>query len=265
MIYKLGKDKFDAVRSLFNQPQLGFVVDAVIAGNSNGDVWVDDSSCPRTACLWDRGPRYYMVGRDDNKAFNTELGRVIAEHPTSPYLVAYCASDAWGSKLSDVFAGRPFKKRQRCLYKLDRLAIPDWRGNITQGFSVERIDRQLLENEEIANLDGLKEEILCMWHSLDAFLEKAFGFCAIRVENSIACWCTAEYISRGQLGIGIETVREYQRQSLATLTASAFAEHCLSSNMDAHWDSWADNIPSIRVAEKVGFRKILDYYVYQGQ
>ena len=265
MVYKLGKNKFDTVRPLFDQPQLELVVDAVVAGNSSGEIWVDDLLRPQTACLWDKGPRYYLAGRDDNEAFNTELGRVVAEHALIPYLVAYCTSDDWGKKLSDIFVGRPFQKRQRCLYELDRLAIPSWRRHVAPGFSIARIDRQLLENEELANLDGLKEEVLSMWSSTDAFLENAFGFYTIHVGSRIACWCTAEYVSGSQLGIGIETVTEYQRRDLATLTASAFAEHCLSNNIEAYWDSWANHTPSIRVAEKVGFHKVLDYYVYQGQ
>lgn len=265
MIHKIDKKEFNTVRPLFDQPHLSFVIEAVIAGNSNGDIWVDDPSHPQTVVLWDKGPRYYLAGRADNQRFNEELNRIVNEIPLGPYLIACCTSTAWDSKLSGIFAGRLFKKRQRCLYRLNRLQIPNWRDQILPGFSVARIDKELLKDEKLVNLDDLAGEIRSMWPSVDGFLENAFGFCMLHNQNEIACWCTAEYVSGSQLGIGIETVNRYERQSLATLTASAFAEHCLSNRLEAHWDSWADNIPSVRVAEKVGFGKVLDYYVYQGQ
>jgi RimJ/RimL family protein N-acetyltransferase len=265
VICKLDESEFHTARPLFNQPQLGFVIDAVIAGNSNGEIWVDDRLHPRAAYLWDNGSRHYLAGLDDNQAFKVELAGVVADHASSPYLVAYCTSDACCSELSAIFAGRQFTKRQRCLYRLDRLVNPDWREHLMSGFSIARIDKQLLEDLELANLNSLIEEISSMWPSIDMFLERAFGFVALHDKNKVVCWCTAEYISDNRLGIGIETVREYERQGLATLTASAFAEYCLSNSLETHWDSWSDNTPSIRVAEKVGFEKVLDYYVCQGQ
>jgi RimJ/RimL family protein N-acetyltransferase len=121
----------------------------------------------------------------------------------------------------------------------------------------------LLAATDIVNLDEVIGEIKSTWPD-DRFLENGFGFCALRNEGEIVCWCTGEYAGGRHIGIGIETVGEWRGRSLATLTASAFVEHCLSEGIEAHWDCWAHNLPSIRVAEKVGFRKVLDYDVKQG-
>jgi hypothetical protein len=41
----------------------------------------------------------------------------------------------------------------------------------------------------------------------------------------------------------------------------AFATHCAANQITPHWDAWADNSPSVAVAEKTGFRKIESYSI----
>ena len=96
MIFELQPHVFESASSLFEAPYLEFVINAVVAENNQGRIWVDDPSSPRSAFLWDRGARYYFAGGEDNKAFNEAVGRVVREQigprPDS-YLVAYCASE----------------------------------------------------------------------------------------------------------------------------------------------------------------------------
>lgn len=95
------------------------------------------------------------------------------------------------------------------------------------------------------------------------FRRAGFGFCA-HDAGTIMCWCTAEYVSEGRCGIGIETVPAYQGRGFAALTASAFVEHCAGLGVVSHWDSWSGNLASVAVAEKLGFRKIETYHVFVG-
>ncbi len=178
-------------------------------------------------------------------------------------MVIYYDSAQWVDKFSAIFGGRPLHPALRCYYQLEAQGIPDWRERVPEGFTIAPIDRQLLSATGIANLDGVITEIQSTW-SVDRFLEFGFGFCALRDEHEIACWCTAEYVAGHHVGVGIETVGAWRRKNLATLTASAFTEYCLAQGIAAHWDCWADNLPSVRVAENVGFRKVLDYEVCEG-
>lgn len=56
----------------------------------------------------------------------------------------------------------------------------------------------------------------------------------------------------------------HRGHGFATLTASAFAGHCAERGVIPHWDAWSDNLPSVAVAEKLGFRKIETYSVFTG-
>jgi RimJ/RimL family protein N-acetyltransferase len=66
-------------------------------------------------------------------------------------------------------------------------------------------------------------------------------------------------MSEGKCGIGIETVEEHQGKGFATAVAAEFVRHALALGFKPHWDCWANNLPSIRVAEKVGFEDAHDY------
>lgn len=52
---------------------------------------------------------------------------------------------------------------------------------------------------------------------------------------------------------------------LATLTARAFVVRCVREGIAPHWDCWTTNLPSVAVAEKVGFVKALEYTVWFGK
>lgn len=84
------------------------------------------------------------------------------------------------------------------------------------------------------------------------------------VAPSSICRCTAEYVSPGKCGIGIATAEPYRQQGFATLTASAFIEECQRRQITPYWDAWLRNTASVARAEKVGLRKVQDYWVFVG-
>ncbi len=96
------------------------------------------------------------------------------------------------------------------------------------------------------------------------FCAPALAF-ACSETNEIVTWCTAEYVSAGKCGVGIETAVEHMRRGFATITASAFVEHAVAKGLTPHWDSWKMNLPSVAVAHKVGFRLISEYAVFTGR
>ncbi|MEN6519738.1 MAG: GNAT family N-acetyltransferase [Armatimonadota bacterium] len=267
MVIELEPEAFSSVAPLFDAPYLEFVISALVAGNCHGRIWVDDLSSPSSAFIWNKGPQYYFAGREENQQFNDAVKQIIAEQiapaPDS-YMIIYYSPDSWTEYLPGIFPSRTLQKAPRCLYKLKTLKIPNWRASLHQDFSIIPIDRQLLTKKHLSNLDQIIDEIQFMWPSIDLFLERSFGFCALHGDNEIACWCTGEYRSGNHIGIGIETIESYQRKGLATLTASAFAEHCIMNGIEAHWDCWSRNVPSVLTAEKVGFLKTIDYDVFWG-
>lgn len=259
MIYEL-KD-YQRIQHLFKGVHLNLFIDSVIEGNTAGVAWVDNPVNPETAFTWDRRHCYYLVGCASNEGFNRDVEEILTKniipeamnHHFNFFKVYY--TDDWEDTIRRIFQNSV--KRNRTIFAF---AKPRADLDIPPGFSLRRIDENLGTN--IRNSDKVYEEILSMWTSLEQFLRQGFGFCLVK-KDEIVCWCTAEYVSRN-CGIGIETVEGYRNRGLATVTASAFVNHCISRRIVPRWDSWSNNMPSIRVARKVGFEKIMDYSVYFG-
>ena len=120
------------------------------------------------------------------------------------------------------------------------------------GLTVERIDAAFLARSDLAGLDEVRQEIGWMWTSLEAYTRRSLGAAAV-IAGEIACWCTSEYASERMCGIGIATGQAHRGQGIAALTAAAFIEQCLAVGVTPHWECKAHNLPSARVAEKLGF------------
>lgn len=271
MAHRLEQHDYQKVQSLFEGPHLALVIDAVIAGNSPGSIWVDDVAHPRAALLWDKAHCFYLVGAADNAEFNQTARQLVAEK-LLPEAIArhigifkvYYTSQDWERHTGIIFENISLAKMERVFYTFGELKIRDWRDEVPDGFSVRRIDQTLLADTGLKNLEAVIDEIESCWNALGDFLEHGFGFCMVSADE-IAGWCTAEYVSGKKCGIGIETVEAHMRRGFATLTACAFVEHCLSNQITPHWDSWKANVPSVAVAEKVGFGKTEEYEVYVGR
>lgn len=271
MIQLLEAHQYQKVHALFQGPQLSLVIDAATAGNSPNTIWVDNVAQPKTALLWDNAHCYYLVGAADNPELNQALASFVTESLVPEAATrdlgvfkVYYSSEGWEDAIRLIFESPSLTKLERSFYTFDQVKLSNWREWLPNGGYVRSIDQRLWANPRLKNLQAVTEEIESGWHSLRSFLEKGFGFCLL-LADEIVCWCTAEYVSEKKCGIGIETVEAYRQRGLATLTACAFVEYCVSKQITPHWDAWTANLPSIAVAEKVGFRRRLDYTVYFGQ
>ena len=268
---RLERDEYERVRPLAGQPHLNLALDAMAEGNSPALVWVDDRAQPSAAYVWDKAHCHFLVGDAHRPAFARTV-RELVRQEIAPQMVAqgkaflkvhYSSAD-WEEQIGAMFETAELVRRERVFYALDHFAKPDWRVSVPSGFSVRQIDAGLLATDRLRGIEILRNEIETGWHSVEDFLRTGFGFCLLR-ENEIVTWCTAEYVSDGKCGVGIETAVEHMRRGFATITASAFVEHAVAKGLTPHWDSWKMNLPSVAVAHKVGFRLISEYAVFTGR
>jgi RimJ/RimL family protein N-acetyltransferase len=64
--------------------------------------------------------------------------------------------------------------------------------------------------------------------------------------------------------MGITTIEEYRQKGFATLVTAAAADYCIKEKKDLRWFCAAQNIPSWKTAEKVGFVRFKEYTVLCG-
>jgi RimJ/RimL family protein N-acetyltransferase len=101
------------------------------------------------------------------------------------------------------------------------------------------------------------------WGSISDFLQKGFGFCTLHGKKAVS-WSTTDCASGNRCEIGIYTHEDHRRQGLATLTTAAIVDYALSYGFSSvGWHCEEYNLPSIKTAEKAGFkleRKYIQYY-----
>jgi len=247
------------VRHLFGRAHLRLVIDGVVAGNTPATVWADEAGAPRSALVWDGTHNLYFAGDLDRAGEWRDLfEREIAPAGESILKVHTSAASA-----AAVFAGLPMRRRQRVFYRRDPRAVADRRPRLPAGLRITPIHEGYDDLSALANAADITAEIRLGWHSVADFRRDGLGFAA-HTDDTIVCWCTAEFVSDGKCGIGIETVGAYQGRGLATLTAAAFVDHCAARGITPHWDAWANNLPSVAVARKVGFQLVEHYSALVG-
>ena len=132
--------------------------------------------------------------------------------------------------------------------------------NIPAGYRIEQITRPLLD-EGYEHTKLVENEMKSERASVDDFLEKSFGYCAI-TDEVIAAWCMSEYNADNRFEIGIETHRDYRRKGLAVQTAKACFNHGLENGYNqVGWHCWVKNEPSNMLAKRLGFKHVLSYPV----
>lgn len=265
---RLNPAQYSSVRHLFAEPHLALVIEAVIAGHSPAHIWVDAATRPQTALLWDKSHGLYLAGALPSSLswLHTLLHQTIIPEARGRGIrlfKVYHSGPDWAEIAPSLLNPIALTPRTRSFLRFDPSSPPVGDITVPDGFTLRPIDASLLADDNLMNIEALREEITSCWPMVDTFLFHGFGFCLVQ-GTELVCWCTAEYVSAGQCGVGIETIETYQGRGLATAAAHAFVAHCQEQNITAHWDSWQANTPSVAVARKIGFRHLLDYSVYLG-
>jgi RimJ/RimL family protein N-acetyltransferase len=271
MIYQLAKSEFENVQNLFKELDFNLIIKAVIEKTSPGRIYVDNVINPRTAFLCS-AEGYYLTGNWNNRGFNNSLNEMIVEKIFAGDTVRKDESeislcfhpDIWKEKLYTVFQGRIPIKTIRRHYLCTKLEVADWKDQIPNGFSVHRVDEQILSRSDLEIPNHLTNWLEINWGSTSKYLESGFGFCMLH-DKRIVSWSIADCTSGDACEIGIHTSSDYRRRGLATLTAAAAVEYYLSHGFNVvGWHCDETNLGSRGVAEKVGFeleRKYTQYYV----
>ncbi|MFX1513825.1 MAG: GNAT family N-acetyltransferase [Promethearchaeota archaeon] len=273
MLYELKKREYQKVTPIVKGAHFDFVIESLVAGRYPAKFYVDDIQHPNSIFVLEALSNYYFAGEEKNIEFNKSVEKLIVDSiipeaiiHQNLYFKVYYSSNNWQSILHEVFKDRLPVIRERRIQTFEEIKIPDWKDQVLEGYHIKQIDEKLLARTYLKNVHSVIEEINSMWRSLNDFLKYGFGFCMIKEEKEVISWCTSEYVSEGKCGIGIATIeREYKNKGFATLTATAFVDYCHKNHISPYWESWKENSPSLRVAEKVGFQKKMDFSVLFGK
>lgn len=256
-------------RSAFSSEQLTLVIDSILEGYTKAEAWIIEHEFGLAYLLWEQANNtFYLSQFMASFACQDSLAELVASEivprasnlakahfklrSLDPLPDAFIQS-CWPGLLHDTAFIR--------LYRYDKPIVAKFTPK--RNAQIVPIDRALLENEALQWREWVREEIEGMWPSLETFYEAGFGAAAI-VDQRIVSACTAEFVSQRHCGIGIATHHEYQQQGFASVSATKFLHQALSNGIQPYWECNSRNLPSLRLAEKLGFRVIEEATVWIG-
>jgi RimJ/RimL family protein N-acetyltransferase len=265
-LHRMEPYEFGKARAVFEPMGHSLAIESIIRGLTPAWILVDDAADLSSALTWFKG-RVFLSGDPDDRAFREAAAGVLSgpyrdeiiAHGGRGFLL-YHHPEGWGAHLDDALPGASMARATRLYYHLDARSRR-WNATPPEGFALTPVDSRLLERTDLENLNQVEDEMLSERLSLKAFLEKSFGYCVVH-EGAIVGWCMSEYNAGERCELGIATAEGYRKRGLATLTGRAVIREAVSRGIsDIGWHCYASNAPSIATAERLGFRRALEYPV----
>jgi GNAT superfamily N-acetyltransferase len=252
-MHKLNQEQYPNAWPLFKDvPHSRTFVAALFEGNHKGHILADDPVHPTAAMLELICEFTFIGGATTNAAFNAEVrAHLQALLAGGKYVLLMPFNDTWRSLLREMVQGYKVLDIARSVFSIDAEGFAPhagWRTHIPDGFTVKHYDRALVESAS---------GVVDFWGSAEHFLSHGLGYAVLKGDEVISRCHTVLAGNRG-MEISIETAEPYRRQGFAFLASCAFIEHCLQEDLRPDWSCWMVNEPSIRLAEKLGFRREAD-------
>lgn len=266
---ELKYNEYERVRPLFRKMDIHLPLQAILAGNVNAPIFVDSATNPQSAITWS-GHRFYLAGAPGNSEFIAAARKIFLEKFSlrsrksgiDSYQVYYPSAASDNAIIAMLLGKYPIKsQRQYYAFKSSRL---DWKAMLPAGVAVRSVDAAFLTERRWQNPAFLAEEMISERESIEDFLAKSFGVCAVLGDEMIG-WCLSEYNTGHRCEVGIATHANHQRQGLATAMTLAFIELARSRDVARiGWHCNTSNVASGKTALKAGFEKLADYSSYFG-
>ena len=274
MIYPLPGGRGDRERAAQGVAPLYAALDdrlatrAVLEGAASGSIYVDDLQRPTAAAVIS-GHNYYLAGSPDVEAFQVGLRRLITQviYPQAqaggqPVLFNVHYTPGWEGAIERILEGK-YPMRDRRLYLERRPAGDDPPPTpLPAGYRLALVERQLLDDISPGSRAVLIEEMCSERASVEEFLERSFGYCALH-GAAVVGWCLSEYNVSDRCEVGIETAAPHRRRGVGAALASALVAHSAQQGIErVGWHCWASNAASSATARKAGFGLVREYPVY---
>ena len=263
MLHELMPSEFSIIKPLFEKYKSCIPALAIADGNYPGRVFADQKENPRTAFVYALNRWSYLAGEPNNILFMNHFEALIRQQlipyrkqEKANWLEIYTPNDAeWKQFIETSLQSlQPVVHYERT-YQFSKAAYYQNRTNrsLPEGFAIEQKAQNLLPTDYPLT-----------HQTREAFHQKKILAFVIKKEEKPITLCRSNGFEYGnQFMVSVNTYDESARgQGLATIAGEALIDHCLTNNLQPFWETTFDNIPSQKVAKKLGFVPIEEYPVF---
>lgn len=261
---ELDKTEYREVEHLFSDFEHHISVKGVINGNVEGRIFTDVN---RLAAVAETPQGIFLSNGIQCGTFSSEMNLIFKDDILPKYekigkldyVIFYSQKDNCENVLNNMFDGLSPMRSRRMTFSNDMLNVETV---LSKG--IYPVNKELFAKSDMSGLDGVINEILGGWASVNDFLKSGFGCVAIK-DSKIIGWCLTDWVVGDECEIGIETYPEYRKQGFGNKLASGALT--LAKNMGIKrtgWQCWFNNDGSIATAKSVGFKILEEFQVYFG-
>lgn len=268
MIHQL-TEGLERIRPLFHEHSRHPVLNGILAGYNKGRIFVDSPDRPACALVWAEQEIFYLIGEPKERfvsALPSWIREVIApeaERIADPFFqVELMPGAKWRPIVEQGLQEFIPKHYDRVVFTFDPeryLQLPS--VSVPVDVRVERITQEMLAEDSFLEV---RDNIADFWTSPETFIEKGFGY-VVLAGDEVVCSCLTAFGTGTDVEIGINTYNRIHRgKGYGQLAARFFLDECLHQNRTPHWKTEVFRLPSIRLAEKVGFtnRRLYKAYMF---
>jgi RimJ/RimL family protein N-acetyltransferase len=263
MFCELDPGDFSRVAHLFRGHKEYVPVFAVIDGNFPGRIFVDEKDSPNTALVWAISRWAYLDGDPSISSFNQSLPGLVQK------IVIPCSRQMnmnwfelytrdlpeWMARIEKSLGKYKPAKHYEMVYTFDQQKY----HSLAKSFELP--EGSWIQIKELPILPPVARD--AMFVSERFKTKTSFGFELVK-EGRIVSVCKSNgLISGKEFMIDVETFGEGDRcKGYATAVGTALIDFCLEEGYSPLWETTLDNIPSRKLASKLGFVEGECYPVY---
>ena len=251
MISECPENKREKLLPIFkNQPYLNAIAEGLIIERI-GYAYADNIESPNIAMIGQK-ILCFLGGNEENENVSLLLEKIPQGR------LIFVSNEKWATQLKNYF-GEKLKNYPRTKFSSKNLKVTEMQElqkKLPKNMQIKKLTKNSIERIS----EQAKGIISILFHSIDDFLERNFGFYIEEKNNVASLALAATPIYDNSFEIHIETNPNYQRKGLATIICAKLIEYSLQNNLEPHWD--ADNEPSAKLAIKLGYTNPEKYFAY---
>lgn len=255
---KLEKKDYAKVNDLFKELNYNVVINSIIKGNAQGEIYVDNIKAPKVAIVWNNVGDVLIGGDSSDEVANRSIDDLIKNVfipqviklgiEVSRIEISY--TENFEGKLKTL-KDKASKDVVRNVYKFNKLKVNPL-SVIPRKFELVEIHENVLRNNKLEHLEKLKGWINTFWNSEEEFLKSGIGYCLVK-DNVIVSFCISAYTYDDKVEFVLKTSEIFRGRGFGKSVASACVEKAVKSGKQVEWQCDNDNVPATRLADSLGF------------
>ena len=214
-----------------------------------GKVIVTDLTDPKSAmaCV---GCFAFCAGEPD---------RELVINKPEGFVIMVPQNKAWENCIEDCFpnARKVTRYAIRKDTQFDRDCLRNMVAGLPAGYELKEIDGKIYD---MCLPDPVTRDFVSPFESKEKYLELGRGMVILKSGRIVAGASSYTRYNEG-IEIEVDTVEEERRKGLATVVCAALILRCLDEGLYPSWD--AQNMNSVRLAEKLGYEFDHEYTAYE--